>query len=200
LSCATAHALQVTQVLSPAGLHGPLIVENFEDENFVSNVTFSSNSGIARYTSGAASGGVTTSGDWGLSTNHSPEPIQFHFAFDQPARSVGMFFGNDDLPFAPAGFTAFLDVYGASGLLGTIGVQANMNDYVDQFLGVNSATPITNLQLRYGSGFDVSLYHFIDDFQFSVVPEPAGAVAIAWIIAAAVAFQRPKRPPASSSL
>jgi hypothetical protein len=169
-------------------------VENFEDENFVSGVSFSSNSGITRYTSGAASGGVTTSGLWGLSTSSAPEPILFNFALGRPARSVGMFFGNDDPTYATGGFTAYLDVYGTSGLLGTIGVQANMNDFVDQFLGVNSASPITSLQLRYGSGFDVSLFHYIDDFQFSIVPEPAGAVATGWILAAVLVFRRPKRP------
>jgi hypothetical protein len=191
-SCAAAHALPVTQVFSPAQLNGSLVVEDFEDEVFVPGVTFSSNSGILRYTSDAASGGVTTSGIWGLSTNNSPEPIVFEFTLSQPAGSVGMFFGNDDTCCASP-FTAYLDVFGASGLLGTIGVEANMNDYVDQFLGVNSDTPITSVQLRYGSGFDVTLYHYVDDFQFAVVPEPAGMLAIACIVAAALAGHRPSR-------
>jgi hypothetical protein len=65
-----------------------------------------------------------------------------------------------------------------------------MNDYVDQFLGVNSDTPITRVRLRYNSGFDVSLFHFVDDFQFAVVPEPIGVVAITWILAAALALRR----------
>jgi hypothetical protein len=191
-SCAAAHALPVTQVFSPVQLSGSLVVEDFEDEVFVPGVTFSSNSGVQRYTSGVASGGVTTSGIWGLSTIISPEPIVFEFAFSQPARSVGMFFGNDDTCCAST-FTAYLDVFGAPGLLGTIGVEANMNDYVDQFLGVNSDTPITSVQLRYGSGFNVALYHFVDDFQFAVVPEPAGMVAVAWIVAGALARHRPSR-------
>jgi hypothetical protein len=188
LSCETAHALTVTQVFSPAELNGSLVVEDFEDASFVPGVTFSSNSGIILLTSSSASGSVTTSGILGLSTI-GLEPIDFDFANSQPARSVGMFFGNDDTC-CSTGFTAYLDVFGASGLLGTIGVQANMNDYVDQFLGVNSDTPITRVQLRYNSGFDVSLFHFVDDFQFAVVPEPIGVVAITWIFAAALALRR----------
>ncbi|HEY3394045.1 MAG TPA: hypothetical protein VGK58_15135 [Lacipirellulaceae bacterium] len=191
-SCAAAHALPVTQVFSPSQLNGALVVEDFEDEAFVPGVTFLSNSGIQRFTSAAASGDVTTSGIWGLSTTNSPEPIVFEFALSQPAGSVGMFFGNDDACCAST-FTAYLDVFGAPGLLGTIGVEANMNDYVDQFLGVNSDTPITSVQLRYGSGFDVALYHFVDDFQFAVVPEPPGMLALAWVVAGALARHRPSR-------
>ena len=198
LSCAAAHALPLTQVFSPAQLNGSLVVEDFEDEALVPGVTFSSNSGVARLTSAAASADVTTSGLWGLSTNNSPEPILFDFAFSQPARSVGMYFGNDDTC-CTTGFTAYLDVFGAPGLLGTLGVQANMNDYVDQFLGVNSDTPITSVQLRYGSGFDVALYHFVDDFQFAFVPEPAGVVAVAWIFPAALVLHRPLRRGVPSS-
>jgi hypothetical protein len=68
-----------------------------------------------------------------------------------------------------------------------------MNDYVDQFLGVNSDTPITSVQLRYGSGFNVSLFPFVDDFQFAIVPEPVGVVAITWAFAAALSLHRPTR-------
>ena len=74
-----------------------------------------------------------------------------YFDFPQRTRSVGMFFGNDDTC-CTAGFTTFLDIYDNSGLLDTIGVQANMNDYVDQFLGFNSVTPVTSVRLRYGTG------------------------------------------------
>src|SRR4029453_8686742 len=86
----------VTQVLSPAQLNGPLTLENFEDDTFVSGVAFSASTGITRYTSGQASAGVTTSGIWGLSTNTSPDPISMTFDFGQPPKQVGMFFGNDD--------------------------------------------------------------------------------------------------------
>ena len=61
--------------------------------------------------------------------------------------------------------------------IGTIGVAANMNDYVDQFIGFNSDEQVTSVTIRYGTGQDVSLYHYIDDVYFNtatdVIPEPA---------------------------
>lgn len=61
--------------------------------------------------------------------------------------------------------------------IGTIGVTANMNDDVDQFIGFNSDEQVTSVTIRYGSGQDVSLYTYIDDVYFNtatdVIPEPA---------------------------
>jgi hypothetical protein len=69
------------------------------------------------------------------------------------------------------GFVASLDVFDAGGLIGTISLTANMNDFADQFLGFNSDELVTSVTLRYGSGSDVGLFHYIDDVYFNVAPQ-----------------------------
>jgi hypothetical protein len=113
--------------------------------------------------------------------------------FVRPAQSVGMYFGNDELCCGVTeAFSAYLDIYGSSGLLDTIGVQANMNDFVDQFIGFNSDTPVTSVTIRYGSGSDVELYHYIDDFQFSI-PEPSTFILFAFALLSLCASRRTRR-------
>ena len=67
-----------------------------------------------------------------------------------------------------------------------------MNDFVDQFLGFNSATPVTRVVLRYGSGTNVGLFHFMDDLRFAAIPEPASLALFALTSAAAFLFTRRK--------
>jgi hypothetical protein len=177
------HTYAVEQVGSPAGLIGALVVEDFEDSWLIPGVTYSSNSGVTLETSLNATSGVTTSGFWGLTTFNYPEPITM--TFNRPTKAVGMYFGNDD-PSISYGFNAYLDVYGSSGLQDTIVVEANMNDYVDQFLGFNSDTPVTSVTLRYSPLRDADLNQFIDDVQFAI-PEPAGLV-LALVAVHTVAF------------
>jgi hypothetical protein len=181
----------VTQVFSPAELLGGLALEDFEDDVFVTGVTFSAASGVTRYNTEPVSG-VTASGEWGLTTQVPVQSIAMSFDSARPARSVGMFFGNDDTCciIGSFDFTAYLDIYGASGLLDTIGVQANMNDYADQFIGFNSSTPVISVLLHYGFG-EAQLYHYIDDFQFAAIPEPNGLGLLMSFCALALAFARP---------
>lgn len=163
----------ITQVFNVGALGaGPLKVENFEDGTFVSGISFTAPNGIQRMSSSSASSGVTTSGTMGLTTNTYGQAITMNFS--TPASAIGLYFGNDDRC-CSSGFTAYMDIFGTAGLLGTIGVAANMNDYVDQFLGFTSDQDVTRVTLRYGSG-NVGLYHFIDDVTFgaapSKIPEP----------------------------
>jgi hypothetical protein len=161
----------ITQVFDPTSLTGgPFTVEDFEDNTFEPSVTYSASTGVRRITASSASGGVTPSGSWGFSTNSAPDPISLTFDLGTPASSVGMWFGNDDTC-CSMGFVASLDVFDAGGLIGTISLTANMNDFADQFLGFNSDELVTSVTLRYGSGSDVGLFHYIDDVYFNVAPQ-----------------------------
>lgn len=182
----------ITQVFNVSGLGaGPLKVENFEDNIFVSGISFSAPNGIQRVGSGSFSSGVTPSGTMGLTTNMYGQAITMNFS--TPTSALGLYFGNDDRC-CSNGFTAYLDIFGSAGQLGTIGVAANMNDYTDQFLGFTSDQNVTRVTLRYGSG-NVGLYHFIDDVTFgaaaSKVPEPATlGLALAGLSAALIRRRR----------
>ncbi len=166
------HAV-ITQVGSTAGMsQGPYALEDFEDGSFVLGFTATASSGVILASASSYASGGTPSGIQGLSTNSFPDPIMISFA--TPASSVGMFFGNDDTC-CSSGFTAFLDIFDVGGLIGTIGVAANMNDFADQFIGFVSDQAVTSVTLRYGTGSDVGLYHYIDDLQFNragTTPEP----------------------------
>ncbi|MEM7044857.1 MAG: hypothetical protein AAF543_18770, partial [Pseudomonadota bacterium] len=133
-----------------AGLtQGPYTVEDFEDDVFVAGATFDSTSGTVRGTSATFSGFVTSSGTFGLTTEIFPDPISITFA--SPTSSVGLFFGNDDTCCASV-FDANLDIFDAGGLIGTVSVTANMNDFADQFIGFVSDELVTSVVIRYGSG------------------------------------------------
>ncbi|MGI0119002.1 PEP-CTERM sorting domain-containing protein [Zooshikella sp. RANM57] len=168
----SAHAV-ITQVGSTAGMsQGPYALEDFEDGSFVPGFTASSSSGVALASASSHTSGVTPSGTQGLSTNTYPDPIMIDF--DTPASSVGMYFGNDDTCCSST-FTAFLDIFDVGGLIDTISVVANMNDFADQFIGFVSDEAVTSVTLRYGTGSDVGLFHYIDDLQFNnagTTPEP----------------------------
>ena len=173
IGAATSASTAVTQVFSPAGMtQGPYLVENFEDAIFVPGATFTASSGIRRF----SGDGVEHTGAWGLTTNSFPDPITISFGVT--ASSMGLWFGNDDTC-CSSGFTANLDIFAVSGLLGTISIVANMNDRNDQFLGFISNELVTSVTHRYGTGANVSLFHAIDDVMFntSQVPEP-GTLAI----------------------
>jgi hypothetical protein len=61
-----------------------------------------------------------------------------------------------------------------------------MNDFVDQYLGFNSDERVTSVLIRYGSGSDVDLSHYIDDVSFNVAPPEINAVdepIILWLMA-----------------
>ncbi|MBC7982937.1 MAG: PEP-CTERM sorting domain-containing protein, partial [Candidatus Obscuribacterales bacterium] len=171
--CPAAANATIIQVANPAGMtQGLYSIENFEDSLFVPGVTFSAPSGVRQLSAWAASSSSTSSGLYGLSTNNFPEPLTMTFAV--PTSSVGMYFGNDDRCCAEP-FTAYLDIFGTAGSLGTISVVANMNDFADQFIGFTSDEVINRVSIRYGSGSNVGLYHFVDDVRFNTasVPEPS---------------------------
>jgi hypothetical protein len=166
----------IVQVGSVAGLtQGPYSLEDFEDLTYVPGVTFSAPSGPVSADAFSFANSVTPSGAFGLSTVIASEPITITFA--APASSVGLYFGNDD-SCCSGGFSAALDIYGMSGLIGTLFVVANMNDDADQFIGFTSDEQVTSVTLRYGAPPYEDLFVYIDDLRFNVadpgtaVPEP----------------------------
>ncbi len=168
----------IVQVFDPSELTGgPFTIEDFEDDIFETGATYSAVSGVLRATAENFAADVTPSGEWGLSTNSFRDPITVTFAV--PASSVGMWFGNDDTCCADS-FFANLDIFGPGGLIGTISVDANMNDFADQFIGFNSDELVTSVTIRYGNGSDVGLFTYIDDVYFNI-PAP-GALALLGLV------------------
>lgn len=156
----------ITQLAGP-GAMTTTFVNDFETAVNVGPVTF--NSGTHLRTACSASSCVTTSGLNGLQSQTAPDTITATLSGDY--KTVGMYFGNDDTC-CSNGFSALLQVYNGATLLGGVSVVANMNDYVDQFIGLSSTTAFDKVTISYGGA---SLFGFIDDFRIgpSVVPEPA---------------------------
>jgi hypothetical protein len=171
-ACAFTYAISssanaaIIQVFNPGDLSpGPFTLEDFEDNAAEPGVTYSSSNTIMRtFACTIIADCVTPSGTWGLTTG-SGSAIKL--TFSSPASSVGLFFGNDDSSVS----TAFMDIFGTSGLLGTISIAANMNDFADQFIGFNSNEMVTSAQIRFDTGSVI----YIDDVRFNdaqVVPLP----------------------------
>lgn len=155
----------VTQLSSAAQISTSYL-NDFESVVSSGPVTFS---GGQLYSAAGASSGVTTSGSQGLLSMSFPQDISAQFAGSYNA--VGMYFGNDDIC-CTSGFSAKLEAFSGATSLGSVFVVANMNDYVDQFIGLSSATAFDRVVISYnGAG----LYTFVDDFQLgqvAAVPEP----------------------------
>jgi hypothetical protein len=178
---ASADPIVVVQVANPTALSAsPLVVEDFEDDTFLTGLGFE---GVRRVTSQAAASGVTTSGTFGVISSTSPAgPIDIFFS--QPIVSMGLTFGND----APevGQFTAFLDAFAASTFVGSVGVPANMNDFADQFIGFNSSVAISRVRFRFGAIDVYGVTPFIDDVTFgpstttpATTPEPMSLLLFA---------------------
>jgi hypothetical protein len=180
-AAASADPIVVVQVANPTELSTrPLVVEDFEDDTFLPGLGFN---GVRRVTSQAAASGVTTSGTFGVISSTSPGgPIDIFFS--QPIVSMGLTFGND-APVAPH-FTAFLDAFADSTLVGSVGVAANMNDFADQFIGFNSSVAISHVRFHFGPIDVFGVTPFIDDVTFgpstatpAATPEPMSLLLFA---------------------
>jgi hypothetical protein len=191
---------QVTQVNTAGQLTGSSITKD-DFESVIGGVSYSSNSGVTRASASAFASGVTTSGTMGLTTLGFPDPIRMTFV--NAVQSVGLYFGNDDRCCSSV-FTAYLDAFQGTTLLGTVAVVANMNDFVDQFIGLTSTAPITSAVVRYGNGSDVGLYTYIDDVQFgafesvTATPEPASILLMGTALIGLGGFQWRRRKSAAA--
>ena len=181
LSTGTASA-QLTQVFAPGALNGPVTTHDFEAAPSGPGATYSlDNSPVVHASScsyNAGSGCVTSSGAWGLGSSASYSTLRIDFL--NPARAVGMFFGNDDICCSSL-FSAVLEAYGSSGLIGSVSVLANMNDAADQYLGFNSLTDVDYVKMYYQPQSGNALAVYVDDVSFSSVtatPEPASLVLL----------------------
>ncbi|MHC5024125.1 MAG: hypothetical protein ACYTGG_09465, partial [Planctomycetota bacterium] len=153
-------------VFDPGGLsQGPYSVEDFEDGAFLPGASYSSGSGIPPTLVLASSfaGNVTPSGVQGLASGTFPDTIRVDFT--TPVTSAGLWFGNDDLC-CSTGFNARLEAYDAFGLVGTVVLPANMNDFADQFVGFNSSNAITHMIIHFGNDTE-GLFIYIDDVYFN---------------------------------
>lgn len=165
----------VIGVFSPALLSSRLTVVTFEEAwSGVEILSSDSTRLAAEY-----SGGLTTSGVFGMASRGRDEMI---FDFLGTVTEGGLYFGNDDPRCCGGPFTAHLSLFTGSTWLGEVALVANMNDYVDQFLGFSSTEPVTRARLRYGIERPTNHALFVDDLMFgtpTAVPEPASVLLLA---------------------
>ena len=169
LACASPAAAQIVQLTSPAQIT-TAYVNNFEAVRDSGPVTWDAG---AIQPASTYSSNVTTSGLSGLGIVESPLTLTANLSSNYGA--VGLYFGNDD-PCCSSGFTTTLTVFSGLTNLGSVTVTANMNDFVDQFIGLSSVTSFDRVTISYGN--TTTLYTFIDDFRLGAaatgaVPEPS---------------------------
>ena len=136
-----ASASIILPILSPAGFVSPTTFTN-DFETVVNTPQFTFDSTAELDTADLLSGGVTSSGMQGLKEfqNQVNPNGPLNVTFPVPVHEIGMFFGNDDFNFQ---FNAILEVFDAANVsLGNVQVPANVNDFVDQYIGLRSDTPI----------------------------------------------------------
>jgi hypothetical protein len=127
---------------------------------------------------------TTTSPDFVLATiatTASPTFVgHLNVSFDQPIHQVGAYFGND-MNFAQLAGVR-LSAYDVAGeLLGAVAVTANDNTSVDQFIGLQSSTPVGSVRfdnLLANGEVSSRLAVVIDDLSYSPVPEPSTIVLL----------------------
>ena len=191
-------AAQLTQVFSPAGLGaGPFTVHDFEVTNGGPGATYSALGGVQRVNARSVSSGVTTSGVFVLAaSNGGLNNGAITIEFDAPTRAFGLNFGNDASSFT---VNPILSAFNGATPLGTLTVVANLNDFVDQFIGFTSTTDVTSVVFDYQRPAAANLAVAIDDVRFNVVvaavPEPgtAGLVGAGAALVAGLATRRRRR-------
>lgn len=161
---------------NPAAYSGSIVaLDNFEGSVNVPGITFDGTAALG--TAAAWTGGVTPSGQWGLTEAVGDEPLRATLGSD--AYEVGMFFGNDDFGLT---FNAMLEVFdAANNSLGSVIVAANRNDYADQFIGLRSSTAFRYVNISYQRPNAQLLSVYIDDFSFTdyvPIPEPSTAALL----------------------
>ena len=193
--CSLDAAADYIQLTTPGGMAGAVTTLDFEGGQINNpDVTFEAGSTLVNAT--PKSSGVTTSGVFGLHEaapyNGGPENLA---TFTSGVYQVGMFFGNDDTC-CTSGFDATLSVYNlANQLIGSVSVTANMDDFVNQFIGIQTDELIFRSVLDYGQASN-DLWGYIDDFTYGgdalavppdQVPVPAtlallmaGGLGMAW--------------------
>ena len=183
----------LTPIASPAGFASSTTHTNdFETTINLPQFTFDATAQLEL--AAILSGGTTSSGAKGLKefNNQTNPDGPLNVTFTSPVHEIGMFFGNDDFNFH---FDAILEVFNAASVsLGKIQVPVNRNDFVDQYLGVRSDTPIKYAAISYQRPQAQQLAVYIDDFTIgtAIVPEPTSA-AIASLLILAAGLRRHRR-------
>lgn len=180
---ATPAQAQLTQVFTPGALNGPLTTHDFEAGPSGPGATYTTNNAPIQHANScnfnSGSGCVTPSGAFGIGASSF---TTMTITFANAAGAVGLYFGNDDTCCSGV-FTAMLEAYNGAGLIGSVGVVANMNDAADQFLGFNSTVAVDYVNFYYTPQGQNRLAIYADDVAFSdaivATPEPASMTLLA---------------------
>lgn len=177
-----AHA-QLTQAFTPGALNGPLTTHDFEAGPSGAGATYSINNSSPVHAAACSynqAGCITPSGAFGIGSGNSFSTMTITFA--NAAGSFGLYFGNDDSCCSGV-FTAMLEAYNGAGLIGSVGLVANMDDGADQFVGFNSTVAVDYVNFYYTAQGQNRLALYADDVTFSdavvATPEPASMTLLA---------------------
>ncbi len=179
-------AATITQLTGLGDFTSPIIASN-DFESVIDTPEFTFDATASLITAGAASSGVTTSGVRGLA--EFPDNFPLVATLSSDAVEVGLFFGNDE----SSVFDVILSVFDSGNvLLGTVTVQSNANDFVDQFIGLRSDTVFRRVEISYQN---VGLAVFIDDFTVGIspIPEPSTLLLLGTGLVGLVGYSRRKR-------
>lgn len=177
LSSAASAAI-ITQLFAPGEFTSAITYTN-DFEAGINTPQFSFDSDVHLNSAANTTSGVTSSGSQVLVRTTgvgSQEPLNAYLSLD--AFEVGLYFGNG------ISYTGLvqLSIFDASDtLLGGVALNADGNDFVDQFIGLRSDTAFRRVSLDYIES--TTLARVIDDFTIGTeesvaVPEPAPLAAL----------------------
>jgi len=165
----------------------PYTIEDFEG-TLNSGASYSAFSGTTITTETSS----VKSPDNALTTNVVAE--QINISFTNPVTSAGYWFGNDN-PADDSSFVAVMDIFTANGFFDAIGIDADMDNSNNQFLGFVGDELVTEISIQYLVFNDdftderlAQLFHAIDDVMWneaSNIP-PVPVPAAFWLFGTAL--------------
>ena len=148
----------VIQLTDPSGM---ILSNNFESTINNADITFDSTVKIV--SADSWTGHVTPSGGQGILEFLVNAPLVG--SLSSAKDSIGFWFGNDDFGLV---FDAVLEVFDGAGLIGSVAVSSNGNDFADQFIGLKSDMAFDSFHFYYERPQANQLAVYIDDVYLGV--------------------------------
>jgi hypothetical protein len=140
-------------------------------------------------------------GQRSLAVRYDSDGSKLQIDFTVPVTSLSLWFGNDDTTMASYSDRAWLEIWSSGVLVATVNMAMNLDGAMNQSIGYSgvpfdraffwygdaNGAPFTHGATRVGFG----LTEVVDQIEYTVVPEPASALATAGLLGlAAVGLRR----------